>query len=497
MSVYFEDAWLTIRHGDVRSELAELPADSVHCVVTSPPYWGLRDYGTATWIGGDEGCDHMAGAGGHLRDSVASTRGGANKVAEAQAIPYKGRCGKCGAIREDNQLGLEPTPEAYVANMVEVFREVRRVLRPDGLLWLNLGDSYAGNPGGPQGSTGDRASRSFTGTMSGPQRVPTGLKAKDLVGIPWRVALALQADGWFLRSDVIWHKPNPMPESVGDRPTKAHEYLFMLAKSARYFYDAEAIREPATSGPSDLRKMAEQRDRIGGKNLFSEDDHLAASSKTRIGRKRAVGGRPMKRPAGWNDGSTELDRLGRYKQPDRRWPRGWANGEERSHVELDGRFEPPEGYEYQPQAGRSKRSVWTIATEPYKGAHFATFPRKLVEPPILASTSERGVCSSCGAPWLRIVELETLGRVDNGSVDAFVDLNNGRAGETASETIGWRPGCDHGGDPIPATVLDPFAGSGTTLVVAQQLSRRAIGIDISVEYLEQLARRNRAVPLGL
>jgi DNA modification methylase len=181
-----------IIQGDCRDVLKTLPDASVNCCVTSPPYWGLRDYGC------------------------------------------------------DGQLGLERTPEEYVAKMVEVFRDVRRVLRDDGTLWLNLGDSYAtgaGNvgerPGG--GAQGDN----WQGAMTSPNRMPIhGLKPKDLVGIPWRVAFALQADGWYLRQDIIWHKPNPMPESVQDRCTKAHEYIFLLAKSERYFYDADAIAEP-------------------------------------------------------------------------------------------------------------------------------------------------------------------------------------------------------------------------------------------------------------
>jgi hypothetical protein len=202
MTPYYADPWLTVYEGDCRAVLASLPVESVHMVCTSPPYWGLRDYGSA------------------------------------------------------GQLGLEPTPEQYVANMVAVFREVRRVLRADGTLWLNLGDSYAShdpggyregeflNPGGRPPVKGQARNR------AGNYR-PSGLKPKDLVGIPWRVAFALQADGWYLRSDIIWAKPNPMPESVTDRPTKAHEYLFLLSKSARYYYDADAVREPITEATAE------------------------------------------------------------------------------------------------------------------------------------------------------------------------------------------------------------------------------------------------------
>jgi DNA modification methylase len=344
-----------------------MPAESVHCVVTSPPYWGLRDYGS------------------------------------------------------DGQLGLEATPEAYVANMVDVFREVRRVLRDDGTLWLNLGDSYATgagsyrNPGsdvspidhgGKQGYTKDYA-------RAQPNRMPIpGLKPKDLVGIPWRVAFALQADGWYLRSDIIWAKPNPMPESVTDRPTKAHEYLFLLAKSARYYFDAEAVREPAESGPSDLREMAEGRVRIGGLVKEQTDPLLKASGLTNIGRKRSVGGKQL--ASAQASAPSSKRRMGGFND---RWDASEDNGTA--------------------PVGRNIRTVWTIATEPYPGAHFATFPRKLVEPCVKA-------------------------------------------------------GCPEGG-----TVLDPFAGSGTTLLVAQALGRRGIGIDLNPEYLQQALVRNAQTPLGL
>ena len=207
MTPFWTDDHLTLYGGDCRAVMAEMPAESVHCVVTSPPYWGLRDYGT------------------------------------------------------DGQLGLEATTEAYVANMVDVFREVRRVLRDDGTLWLNLGDSYARaqetnvpqtKDGGAPAYPIHAKARSSDGAVGrgdrpGSRVASLGLKPKDLVGIPRRVAFALQADGWYLRSDIIWAKPNPMPESVTDRPTKAHEYLFLLSKSARYFYDASAVRETAVS----------------------------------------------------------------------------------------------------------------------------------------------------------------------------------------------------------------------------------------------------------
>jgi len=266
--------------GDALTELRKLPDESVNCCVTSPPYWGLRDYG----------------------------------------IP--------------GQLGLEKTPDEYVARMVEVFREVRRVLAKDGTLWLNLGDSYAAGAGG-RGDTGNIISGHQTRTQSvGNGRIKRelgiGLKPKDLVGIPWRVAFALQADGWWLRQDIIWAKPNPMPESVEDRPTRSHEYIFLLSKEEQYYYDHRAIIEPGTSGPSDIKKMIESKERLGGKHKHLVDPFSKASSTTNIGKKRGVGGilvdkqlqteSPFyRKPAGWNSGpGSHRDLVGRYREDKQR-----------------------------------------------------------------------------------------------------------------------------------------------------------------------------------
>jgi DNA modification methylase len=226
---------------DVMNGLKSLPDGVIHCVVTSPPYWGLRDYKTGAWEGGDPDCEHtISGWNDNLKPHVD----------RPERNGYKRQsCLKCGANRVDKQIGLESTPDEYVKGMVEVFREVRRVLRDDGTLWLNLGDSYAGG-GGVDGIPDDWKSISTNNRkkypeMNDPKRnaKKIGLKPKDLVGIPWKVAFALQADGWYLRSDIIWQKMNPMPESVTDRPTKSHEYIFLLSKSKRYFYDAYAIKE--------------------------------------------------------------------------------------------------------------------------------------------------------------------------------------------------------------------------------------------------------------
>ncbi len=305
------------KHMFVNANSLHIPLanQSVQMVATSPPYSSLRDYGVA------------------------------------------------------GQIGMEGTPEAYVSNLVQVFREVGRVLKNDGVLWLNLGDSYAGSGKGPTGKNGIGNQTKRQGFDSSQSKVPDGLKPKDLIGIPWRVAFALQADGWYLRSDVIWSKPNPMPESVTDRPTKAHEYIFLLTKSQKYFYDAGAVLEPAAY---DGRK----------------DTRMKGSEKYSV---------PMKPGGGVNTFATEGHE---------RWPQRLENG----------------------ARGRNRRTVWNVPTYSYKGAHFATWPPALVEPMIKA---------------------------------------------------GSRPG---------DVVLDPFAGSGTTGLVARQLGRMFVGLDLSFTYLHDCAR---------
>jgi DNA modification methylase len=355
--------------GDCRDILKTLPDQSVHCVVTSPPYWGLRDYGTATWDGGDPQCDHIRANG---RNDVTAERlaeraelfgTGTGAGSKVHGIQFSAECGKCGATRIDSQIGLEPTPEAYVATMVEVFREVRRVLRKDGTLWLNLGDSYANTGNKGQDFSASKVGYGGAGRIVvGGQpikEIPIGLKAKDLVGIPWRVAFALQADGWYLRQDIIWAKPNPMPESVTDRCTKAHEYIFLLSKSERYYYDAAAIAEPASedSGWS--------KQRASGVNTWEYNNS---------GARIAVTGQ-----------SIESSTFGK-------------------------------------SGTRNKRSVWTVTTQPFSEAHFATFPPALIEPCVMA-------------------------------------------------------GCPKGG-----IVLDPFGGAGTTGMVADRLQRDAIIIELNPDY---------------
>jgi DNA modification methylase len=324
-----------IINGDARTAMHGIPNASVQCVVTSPPYFGLRDYGTASWDGGDATCDHTPEHDLYRSAVAASTMVGTTDTqVEAQRARsrFGDECGKCGAHRIDAQIGLEPTVEAYVAELVAVFREVRRVLRDDGCLFLNLGDSYnAARDGGHAGGAKQASLSRHNGIERSGANVK-GLKPKDLIGVPWRVAFALQADGWYLRSDIIWAKPNPMPESVRDRPTKAHEYIFLLTKSPRYFWDAEAIREESVE-PERVRE-----DRVGGKN-----GHTVRHSPGGIYKQDAVGKRTY---TGFN-----------------------ARWDER------------------PVVGRNIRSVWTIATAPFAEAHFATFPPALAERCIKAGSA--------------------------------------------------------------------------------------------------------------
>ena len=325
----------TLYLGDCIESMRNMSDESVHCCVTSPPYFGLRDYG------------------------------------------------------HDGQIGLEQTPDEYVARLVEVFREVRRVLRDEGTLWLNLGDSYAANrtyqvkstKGGPKHS--DSQSVGGKGSV-----VPDGLKPKDLIGIPWRIAFALQADGWYLRQDIIWAKPNPMPESVRDRCTKAHEYIFLLSKSPRYYFDAEAIAEPLAD--SSIARLTQP-------TLNAQAGSNRVPGKTN-GNMKAVGPRFGGNKYGDDDSEQSRTKSGNE------WT-GASNGK------------------------RNRRTVWTVTTKPFKGAHFATFPPDLIEPCVLA------------------------------------------------------------GSPVGGVVLDPFGGAGTTGLVATQNGRDAVLCEINPDYLNMARLR--------
>jgi len=441
---------VTVRiiNAHVLDGLAMLPDASVHTVVTSPPYFRLRAYGTEPQVwGGDPGCEHdfedrnISFERGNKRkppdDGIAGRDRSTDKAAPVTVTARNGFCRHCNAWR--GELGLEPTPELYIEHLVVVFGAVRRVLRDAGPLWIVIGDSYA-NHGKWGGHTGGKHAASLHASPIGRNKRYTGLKPKDLIGIPWMLAFALRADGWWLRKDIIWAKPNPMPETCADRCTTAHEYLFHLTKSAKYFYDAEAIKEKAAWTDPDNDTGAHRQQR------------LTSTADQPKGALRIASGS------------------------------GARNG---------------------PQGGvspsRNKRSVWTIATAPFAEAHFATFPAKLVEPCILAGTSASGVCPACGAPWVRVVKSIKLGRVyergacpaDHRGVGTPQHTGSGSGAlNVATETLGWRASCDcNAGDPAPATVLDPFGGSGTMALVADRLGRDAILIELNPAYAEMARHR--------
>jgi DNA modification methylase len=537
MIPFVQDSDFTLYVGDVRECLRELPDESVHCVVTSPPYWGLRDYGTGLWDGGDPDCDHVSGPA--RQDQDRETPGGRGGSFRGGDLQYRDICGKCGATRIDRQLGLEATPDEFVAAMVAVFGEVRRVLRADGTCWLNLGDSYASS------STYNTTNTLHTvqgwkqdGDVRPNAGVPAGLKPKDLVGIPWRVAFALQTDGWYLRSDIVWSKPNPMPESVTDRPTKAHEYVFLLTKGPRYFFDNDAVREPHNDKAGDVSRFG----------ALGKNGGYVESERTQLGGVR----------------STAIAKPGTVR-------------------------------EYHP-AGRNIRSVWEIATQPYAEAHFATFPEALPERCIKAGCPAL-VCAECGRPVTpvdslhgsstedmpgvrddiqqseRVLLLEDVRESGNGSqptVDqGLCDLGEGlqavtstaasdgesgrlRDGASGGYVGSPRPDADEGrgsaspergqdgqptreprgdaqatsrpqaetseeadrvsalrrgdhhvwscpscgcGQTTAGVTLDPFMGSGTVALVARKLGRKSIGIELNPEYAELCARRLQQLSL--
>jgi DNA modification methylase len=596
--------------GDCRDVLASLPDESVHCCVTSPPYWGLRDYGTAKWEGGDPACDHK-GAPQQSQSSTLAGNGPGNgkplsPQLQAMAVPYRCICGKCGARRIDAQIGLEAAWQEYVEQMVAVFREVRRVLRADGTCWANLGDSYATSVNGRSAADTKAVGKDDRTFRDKPfSTVQSILKPKDICGIPWRIAFALQepyytgcikreadrawlaalvdgegclgirrqaasgnrnpawndtfipyltikmsdrapldkavaitglgsvraeefrvgeddrkvrtvrtpylwrldgnkavqvarelypyllvkapqaaliytldlsnkekrrgrgnvvpADeialrdrifcmvkgfnqrqitelpdwceapdslfeqGWWLRQDIIWSKPNPMPESVTDRCTKAHEYVFLLSKSERYYYDAEAIKEVGVNRASGTNHGADGM-------CAGYDGH-----RTRSNLAKGIGAKEF----------------------------------------------------------RNRRSVWEIATAPFSEAHFATFPPALIEPCILAGTSAKGCCAKCGAPWVRETgrdnqpEAYPDQKYDSSDPRFATHRNMGRRYQAQlnanpMKTLGWSPSCACDAAVVPCTVLDR---AGTTGLVADRLQRDAILIELNQEYAAMAQRR--------
>ena len=439
--------------------LKKLPDDSIHACITSPPYYGLRSYGTEPriWPDGEHlicpeaehewGEDQPSFHSGQVEQTKWKKISGPGVAGNLSRGNY---CQKCGSWR--GHLGLEPDVNLYVQHLVQIFRQVRRALRSDGTFWLNLGDSFATqNAVGNRTLTGRKTGQALNCFRDGyippyhaadnvttgiKRSIPSGLKPKDLMGIPWTVALALRQDGWWLRSDIIWHKPNCMPSSVEDRPTQAHEYVFLLTKSDRYFYDNEAVKEDAVGIPS----------------------------------------------------GNKVKLYGLNETPIR--------------SEGEGEIETVRGIPWKGCIKRNKRTVWTINTKPFKGSHFAVFPTTLVEPCVLAGTSEQGCCSRCGSPLERVTEKGEAIRIREGS-----DVSGGAKQEAATgahgdnsifktgikyeiKTIGWKPTCVcKGSVKVPCVVLDPFAGSGTVGEVAKGLGRDSILIELNPSYVELIKQR--------
>ena len=523
--IYHSENLAKVYAGDCRN-MADLEDDYVHCVVTSPPYYGLRRYkGLEDLIwGGRPDCQHEwsdngssschpdRGTGGKdengsgvFVDEIGRGKQG-SKTSRGAGIHYGNSCSLCGAWR--GQLGSEPTIEMFIAHLVEVFREVKRVLRPDGICWLNIGDSMsASGQGGGGGSFQDN--RADIGQQR--RAAVTGLKPLDACLIPFRLALALQADGWYVREDIIWSKNNPIPESLNGwrwekhkvkvnnlgrgkeafrantperpqqdhdgkdfkkdaewedcpgcpkcqdndgyvlrqgawRPSNAHEYIFQLTKTDRYYADREAVKEGLS-----LATLADSRNESGR--------HSSNESK-------------------WGDSS---DKPSWYRE------KVFVNE----------------------STGRNSRSVWSFPTFGYPGAHFATFPPELPLRCIKVSTSEVGACSKCGKQWPRVIGERELIPTGHGTGKKMIDVIEEQRGETSlrnsvfstgcvssANTIGWRPSCKCNAPAAPAVVLDPFAGSGTTLAVAKSLGHIGIGYELSTEYLPMIKARLEGTPAG-
>lgn len=391
--------------GDVLERLRGLPDNSVHCVVTSPPYWGLRSY---------------------LPD------GHADKAKE---------------------IGCEPTLAEHLDVMVnQVFAEIRRVLRHDGTCWVNYGDCYATSPSGRRADEVKRLGKDDRTFRDKPFSTIQGvMKPKDLCMVPNRFAIAMQEAGWWVRSEIIWHKPNPMPESISDRPATAHEKVFLFTKSERYFYDAVAVRTEA--------KTTNRKEVSGWDTGPGNHSVIAHNRGDRADKQRGH----SRRHAGFND----------------RWDQM--------------------SIEDQVSGGANLKNVWTIATKAFREAHFATFPPDLARPCIMAGTSEKGCCPNCGAQWRRITEKDFHLQPDvSGSsairsseqLDPSSRWAGSARGSVSHTTIEWRPSCDcPRQSPVAAIVLDPFGGAGTTGLVCAELNRSAVLIELNPESVEIARRR--------
>ena len=449
-------------NGDCLDVLKTLDDGIFDMCITSPPYYGLRDYGTGKWIGGDPNCPHY-----RTTKISENTATGHKAMAEGghpvgDAI-YKTVCPICGAVREDDQIGLEETPEEYVDKLVKVFREVRRTLKDDGTLWLNIGDTYnvqqyhkseQTNGYGKQGTN----KGSFENVVERPRAKNS--KPKDLIGIPWMLAFALREDGWYLRQDIIWQKPNPMPEPVKDRCVKSHEYIFLLSKKPQYYFDYEAIQEQAVSKPTipgaaanskyadteeeELYRQGMSRDR--GNNIVELRKHLppkeafvdfmrSRTSVSALAENTDINRTTIEHWFRTDDGFSypSVEQWETIRDYVDDWSEQFQDINERM---TDVTYETDE-IGKNSEGKRNKRDVWSVPTQAVKEAHFATYPEKLIEPCILAGSRVGGV------------------------------------------------------------VLDPFFGSGTTGLVSARLNRKYLGIELNEEYVEICNRRTSNVQMSM
>lgn len=480
----------TLHVGHVLDVLRAMPDRSVHMAWSSPPYWGLRSYGTEPQVwGGDPACQHAwsepvprrGGAGRKGKNSLMQSRSVSDAQVEANQQSRGCWC-RCGAWRGEH--GLEPSFDLWLAHEVAIWAEVRRVLRDDGTVWINIGDAYASTPNGISAAE-TRARGDDRAFRDRPIDTTGGMfKPKDRMLMPARLAIALQADGWWLRDEIVWSKPNPMPSSIKDRTTPAHETIYLLSKKARYFYDHVAVLEPFADG------------RMGCDYPRPNAPDKIKSPYGQGFTRRAEQARRTPQPAGWNDG----DGADGQFHPEGRRPEA-----ERNRGGREDGFTKPNDIDPSANGGRNKRSVWPIPLEPFPGAHFATAPTALVRPCILAGTSAKGVCPACGAPWRRVASSSfepqpdapaSAAREDRIGDRTFSRRDGSVRGTVSHATTGWTPTCEcDAGKPVPATVLDPFFGAGTTGLVADELGRDCIGIELNPAYAE-LARERIRDALG-
>jgi len=500
MKPYFETDNGVIYKGHVLEVLSGMASESVHCVITSPPYWGLRDYGIEPqiWDGKDVKCngnchfldnEKIEADPSCLKHGLAMCKhewvsninknpnagGGAglnrNRDGDYRKNGYESQfCRHCNAWR--GSLGLEPSLDLYVSHLVQIFSEVKRVLHKSGCVWVNLGDSYASSPAGNKTQTefAKRGGRYRTDNYRKDVGQDSGLKPKDLCMIPARVAIALQADGWYLRSAMPWVKRSAMPESVTDRPASALEHVFLLSKSPKYYFDMDAVRQKQSDNPETINRYKYKPGQKSGRT-----DGLS----------NPTGNFDDYQPStGRNYRNTDLF----YES-----------------------IKPPHGMIF---AGDEPVGL-DVNPQGFPEAHFATFSPKIPEICIKAGTSEKGCCPECGEPWLRVVEKTKYEPPAAEIGERFVDESRGDKNrklsgkdyneQTQSKTTGWKPGCEcdqRNGiisdcedpslapyRPIPCTVLDPFLGSGTVAIVAHKLRRKWIGIELNPEYCEMAKKR--------